>query len=583
MTTLYPLFPSMGAVMTTIGQYSRCVLRPDIRRCISVTVLVSFGVAGLLAQHGHGSEGVGTAHMETSCAPAVQARFDRALAVLHNFWYARALAQFQEIQKVDAECAMAYWGAAMTYNHPFWDAPSREDEAAAWAYVQQGLNARSRNDREHMYLLAVAALFKDAGAGGTKQSRDEAYRDQMAVTHAKYPDDETTLFYGLSILNTVREGTKGFEMQGRAVGLFESVYAHDQQHPGVLHYLIHAYDDPVHAQTGLAAARAYAKTAAAVPHAYHMPSHIFTRLGYWDEAATTNENAWRISSEDVKQAGEPGALRDFHSLNYLSYNYLQLGRYKDAKKAVDLFAAEYAGTPNRNTAPDSQDLQARHVRGRTIFALPDRVLYGYFDTLARFIVESESWSEVPALPLVAPSSDFVVMKLHLEAMAAAKRKDAATAKTKAAEMMERARVQGQHPFVQQILTMQAREAAALAAHSEGDAAAAMREMDAAVAIEDAIDSLSQPPYPIIPAHELYGSMLMDMGRPAEARKHFEETLRRTPGRPKAILGIGRAAEAMGDTAAARDQYTRLIEMWKNADPDRPELQAARRFLRSGGR
>ena len=231
-------------------------------------------------------------------------------------------------------------------------------------------------------------------------------------------------------------------MQGRAVALFESVYAHDQQHPGVLHYLIHAYDDPVHAESGLAVARAYAKTAAAVPHAYHMPSHIFTRLGYWDEAATTNENAWQISNDDVKAAGEPGELRDFHALNYLSYNYLQLGRYKDAKKTVDLFAAQYAATANRKTAPDSQDLQARHVRGRTIFALPDRVLYGYFDTLARFIVESESWSDVPTLPLIAPSSDFVVMKLHLEAMAAAKRKDAATAKTKAAEMMERARVPG---------------------------------------------------------------------------------------------------------------------------------------------
>ena len=568
--------------MTTSDRNFYCVLRRYIGRLVSATLIASLGVTGLLAQHGHGSEGVGKAHMETSCAPAVQARFDRALAVLHNFWYARALTQFQEIQKADPDCAMAYWGAAMTYNHPFWDDPSREDEAAAWAYVQKGLKARSQNDREHMYLEAVAALFNNAGAG-TKQSRDEAYREQMAATHAKYPDDETTLFYGLSILGTIKEGTKGFEMQGRAVALFESVYAHDTQHPGVLHYLIHAYDDPVHAEMGLAAARAYAKTAAAVPHAYHMPSHIFTRLGYWDEAATTNENAWQISNDDVKAAGEPGTLRDFHALNYLSYNYLQLGRYKDAKKAVDLFAAEYAAITNRNTKPDSQDLQARHVRGRTIFALPDRVLYGYFDTLARFIVESESWGDVPTLPLIAASSDFVVMKLHLEAMAAAKRKDAATAKTKAAEMMERARVPGQHPFVQQILTIQAREAAALAAHAAGDAAGAVTEMEAAVTIEDSIDSLSQPPYPIIPAHELYGTMLLDMGRPAEARKHFEETLRRTPGRPKAIVGIARAAEAMGDPATARAQYTRLIEMWKSADHDRPELQAAQRFMQSANR
>ncbi len=553
-----------------------------IGRCLSATLVWSLGASGLLAQHSHGSEGVGRAHMETSCAPAVQAGFDRALVLLHNFWYPRALTQFQEIQQADSECAMAYWGAAMTYNHPFWDAPSGEDEAAAWAYVQKGLTAKSQNDREHMYLLAAAALFKDAGAG-TKQSRDDAYREQMAATHAKYPDDETTLFYGLSILGTIREGTKGFEMQGRAIDLFESVYAHNTQHPGVLHYLIHAYDDPVHAEAGLAVARAYATTAAAVPHAHHMPSHIFTRLGYWDEAAASNEHAWQISNDDVKEAGEPGERRDFHALNYLSYNYLQLGRYKDAKRTVDVFAAQYAAITNRKTAPDSQDLQARHVRGRTIFALPDRVLYGYFDTLARFIVESESWSDVPNLPVIAPSSDFVVMKLHLEAMAAAKAKDAATAKAKAVEMMARARVPGQHPFVLQILTMQAREAAAAAALAAGDATGAVTEMEAAVAIDDSIDSLSQPPYPIIPAHELYGSMLMAMGRPAEARKHFEETLRRTPSRPKAIVGIAQAAQAMGDTATARAQYTRLIEMWKHADPDRPELQAARRFLQSASR
>jgi hypothetical protein len=543
-----------------------------------VTFVGMFCASSLFAQHGHGSEGVGAAHMETSCLPAVQQKFDRALALLHNFWYARALTVFEEVQQADPACAMAYWGAAMTYNHPFWDAPTPEDLKAAWAHAQKGLAAKSQSDRERMYLLAVAALYKDGGVGTTKAARDQAYREQMAAAFARYQDDETKLFYALAILGNVSEGAKGFEMQGRAAELFESVYARDKQHPGVLHYLIHAYDDPVHAQAGLAAARAYAKTAAAVPHAYHMPSHIFTRLGYWDEAATTNENAWKISDDDVKAAKEPDTLRDYHSLNYLSYNYLQMGRYRDAKKAIDIFAAQYAAITDRKTAPDSQDLQARHVRGRTIFALPDRILYGYFDTLARFIVESESWDDVPSLPLVAASSDFVVMKLHLEVMAAAHRKDAATAKAKAAEMMERARVAGQHPFVKQILTMQAREAAAAAAYAAGDTAAAVTEMEAAIAIEDAIDSLSQPPYPIIPAHELYGSMLMAMGKPAEARKHFEETLRRTPGRPKAIAGIARAAEAMGDAVTARAQYTRLIEMWPKADQDRPELQAARRFL-----
>jgi tetratricopeptide (TPR) repeat protein len=175
------------------------------------------------------------------------------------------------------------------------------------------------------------------------------------------------------------------------------------------------------------------------------------------------------------------------------------------------------------------------------------------------------------------------MRLHLEAMAAANNNDAVTARAKAAQMLERASAPGQHPFVHQILAIQAREAAASAAQTAGDTAGVLREMDAAVTIEDSIDSLSQPPYPIIPAHELYGSMLMAMGKPAEARKQFEETLRRTPGRPKAIAGIARAAEAVGDLATARTQYTRLVEMWKNADPERPELQAARRFLDSSAR
>ena len=150
----------------------------------------------------------------------------------------------------------------------------------------------------------------------------------MAIAYARFPDDETKLFYGLAILDTIGEGTKGFERQAQAAKLFEEVYAHSPDHPGVLHYLIHAYDDPVHAEQGLEAARGYAKAAAAVPHALHMPSHIFTRLGLWDKSAATNERAWQASESDVKRAEEPGTLRDFHSLNYLQYAYLQLGRYQ---------------------------------------------------------------------------------------------------------------------------------------------------------------------------------------------------------------------------------------------------------------
>ena len=331
----------------------------------------------------------------------------------------------------------------------------------------------------------------------------------MKAVYEEYPDDESKLFYGLAILGTIREGTPGFERQSVAARLFEEVYTKKPEHPGALHYLIHVYDDPEHAVDGLKVARSYAKAAAAVPHAQHMPSHIFTRLGLWDESAATNENAWRTSEGDVKRAGESGDYRDFHSLNYLQYAYLQLGRYRDARRVTDIIKAQYEALPSKKTAPDTPDLQSRHVRGRTIYALPDRVAYGYFDMLTRYIVETGNWQEVTKVPLVAPSRDFVAMKLQLEAMAAAKRGDVAGARSAAERIVLLSNEPDQHPFVKQIITMQAKEAEAIAAQAAGDMDRAIAMMNEAVAVEDSIYALSQPPYPIIPAHELYGTMLLE--------------------------------------------------------------------------
>src|SRR5258706_1862449 len=389
------------------------------------------GVAQEAEGHGHlhsgSEEGLGRVHMDISCASAVGAKFDRALALLHNFWYRRALEGFRQVASDDPECAISYWGAAMTYNHPFWDAPSSTDETAAWGLVQKGLAVKKMSPREKLYLNAVAALFKDAGAG-PKAARDEAYREAMAAAYASFPDDETKLFYGLAILGAIKEGTKGFERQTQAAKLFEEVYAHSPDHPGVLHYLIHLYDDPVHAQQGLEAARKYSKTAAAVPHALHMPSHIFTRLGYWDESAGTNEKAWQTSESDVKPAGESSSQRDFHALNYLEYAYLQLGRYRDARRTLDIIGAQYDALTDQKTAADTPELQSRHVRGRTIYATPDRVVYGYFDMLTRYAVETGDWDAAVKIPLLAPSRDFVAVKLQFETMAAAAPKNAAATK-----------------------------------------------------------------------------------------------------------------------------------------------------------
>jgi hypothetical protein len=547
--------------------------------CAAGGLALSFFVHLKQQEHPHSAqdEGFGRVHMDISCSPTVAPDFDRALALLHNFWYARALARFNDVAKTDPACAMAYWGAAMTYNHPFWDPPSSADEAAAWALVQKGMSASEALPREKLYLAAVAALYKDAGAGN-KSTRDQNYRDAMAAAYARYSDDETALFYGLAILGAMPEGSKGFEQQQQAAKLFEAVYAHHPDHPGVLHYLIHAYDDPQHAEQGLPAARAYAQSAAAVPHALHMPSHIFTRLGFWEESVATNLKGWEISEADVKRAGESGAYRDFHNLNYLEYAYIQLGRFHDAQHTVDIVTAQYQALSDKKTALDSPDLESRHVRGRTIYAVPDRVVYAYFDMLTRLVVEAGRWNEVGNIPLVVSSRDFQAVKLQWEAKSAEIRGDAQDAKTAAANLLALSEEPGQHFFAKLIITLQAKEAEAFAAQAAGDTKTAFSKLNDAVAIEDSIDDLSQPPYPVIPATELCGYLLLELNQPAKAVTYFQNTLKRTPNRPKAILGLARAARTLGDNQGAIMRYQEFLSVWKTADPDRTELSEAKQFL-----
>jgi tetratricopeptide (TPR) repeat protein len=377
----------------------------------------------------------------------------------------------------------------------------------------------------------------------------------------------------------VQEGSRWSAQQELAAGLIEQAYAHDPQNPGALHYMIHVYDDPVHAPLGLKAARACAQVAPAVPHALHMPSHIFTRLGYWAESAASNERAWSVSESDTRKAGESGAYRDFHSLNYLQYAYLQLGRYKDAKRLTGIFAAQYEALPNKITHPDTSDLEVRHLRGRTIYDLPDCIVYGYFDTLARYIRETGEWRLASALPSQPVSRDFVAMRLQIDAMAAAKRKDVSGAVAAADKIVALSNQPGQELLVQKILNIQAKEAQAAAAEATGDQEKTIALMDDAVAIEDSIYALSQPPYRGIPAHELYGDMLMEINLPAAAEKQFALALQRTPGRSMALYGLAQSAQAQGDKQRAAKQYAKFLRVWKNADQDLPAISVAKSFLK----
>jgi tetratricopeptide (TPR) repeat protein len=225
-------------------------------------------------------------------------------------------------------------------------------------------------------------------------------------------------------------------------------------------------------------------------------------------------------------------------------------------------------------------LESRHVRGRTIYTVPDRVVYGYFDMLSRLVVESGRWEEAARIPLLVPSRDFAAVKLQWEAKAAAVRKDLAAANAAASKLVSLSQEPGQHPFAKLIVSLQAKEAEAFAAEAAGDSDLGVARLKEAVAIEDSIDDLSQPPYPVIPANELCGNLLLELNRPAEAATYFHRGLMLTPNRPKLIFGIARAAEIQGDSGTARKRYEEFLTIWKTADSDRPELAKAREFLRT---
>ena len=311
---------------------------------------------------------------------------------------------------------------------------------------------------------------------------------------------------------------------------------------------------------------------------YTCPRTSSRDWGTGKNSAATNLKGWEVSEADIRRAGESGAFRDFHNLGYLEYAYIQLGRYGDAQRTVDIIAAQYEELPDKKTAPDTPELQARHVRGRTIYAVPDRVVYGYFDMLTRLIVESSQWDKVAAIPILVPSRDFEAVKLQWEAKSAAIRKDPGAARAAAMKLVSLSQEPDQDPFAKSIIGLQAREAEAFAAEALGDTDGALAKLKEAAAIEDAINDLSQPPYPAIPANELCGNLLLELNRPAEAVTYFQRTLTRTPGRPKAIFGLARAAQALGDDETAAKRYQEFLSIWKTADPGLTELVQAKEFL-----
>ncbi|HSL83986.1 MAG TPA: tetratricopeptide repeat protein, partial [Thermoanaerobaculia bacterium] len=308
---------------------------------------------------------LGRVEMAATGAPEARPWFERGVAALHSFWYDEAAKAFRQAREIDPGFVLAYWGEAMTHNHPIWDQVELDEGRAALATLAPTpaeRAAKAPTERERAYLAAVELLFAE---NGEKHARDEAYLEAMARLAERWPDDfEARTFHALALEGVAYGGgvpdERRFSLLMRAAAELEELFDDRPDHPGVLHYLIHAYDDPVHAPLGLRAARLYAEVAPAAHHALHMPSHIFVQLGRWDQAAASNEDAWAASAAWVEEDGLPLGHRDYHSLSWLLYAYLQQGRLAAARELLDLVGRDAEASPGRRLEHARDERTARY-------------------------------------------------------------------------------------------------------------------------------------------------------------------------------------------------------------------------------
>jgi tetratricopeptide (TPR) repeat protein len=482
---------------------------------------------------------LGRVEFPTSGSAKAQAPFLRGLAALHSFWYEEALEAFQESTKIDPDFAMGYWGEAMTYNHPLW---GEQDLTAARAVVAKFKETPKLTERERAYLNAVRVLYGE----GDKRARDAAYSAAMEKIYRAYPDDlDAAAFYSLSLLG-LTGSEKGYRLQAKAGAIALEVYQKNPNHPGAAHYIIHAFDDPDHAILALPAARRYASIAPGAHHAQHMPAHIFLQLGMWPEAAASNEAAWESSDAWMKRKNLPVSVRDYHSLHWLLYVYLQQGRYDDAEKLLTLM--------KKVMSESTYDNKLR----------PGYYENNYAHMAAAFIVETERWNLATELfpenktptnseqtsmsgnhgshyPAPAAggattrtSSASITLPLFVRGLAAAVNGSDVSQIVTALQAVRSGRPANSEIFELEIL--------ALSASIKKDHEKAIELMKKATSLEEANSAPSGPPSLIKPSHELFGEILLRAGRPAEASEQFKLALLRQPNRARSLLGLARATD-----------------------------------------
>lgn len=489
---------------------------------------------------------LGVLDFPNSGAVATQDAFSRGVMLLHSFEFDDARSAFLEAQVIDPGFAMAIWGEAMTFNHPLWAQQDREEAIKALAK----LGARGSlqvTEHEQRYLDAAATLYGE----GSKHQRDVAFMEAMRSLQEDYPDDlEAAAFYGLSILGAAEE--RNFRTYMKAASVLEDVFAKQPQHPGAAHYLIHSYDDQIHAPLGLRAARAYNKIAPSASHAQHMVSHIYTSLGMWNEVVTANQNSVRVSEDSMRRAGKSIANRSKHALAWLEYALLQQGRSDEARETMAMMHADIAEVSDERQ-------QYHHTLMRSISIVEDPTAEQILATQDT----SEFSLEDKAVEAFASGFRYVALdhldnaRYELESL----QKDIAAAKvlsvTEGLHEDETATSKDGY----NVATIFSRELQALIYFREGDTETALQLLADAAEDENARPMEYGPPYVSKPSSELMGEMLLTLGRPAEAIVHFETALERSTGRTLSLLGLARAYEATR-APAAQEIWALLEGNWK---------------------
>jgi tetratricopeptide (TPR) repeat protein len=530
------------------------MVRVLIKRITTIMLLLSF-VAAQADQPQYGN-----ISFPNSGSADAQASFLTGVKALHSFQFDEARIAFEEAQRIDPSFALAYWGQAMSDNHPLWR--QQDGEAATIALDRlaptfEGRLAKAPTEKEKAYLAAIELLYYSAD---DKLVRDFAYSDAMARMHNRWPEDnEISIFYALSLLGTVRRGDLGYRRQALAASISQQVFAENENHPGAAHFIIHSFDDPDHAILALPAAEVYAGIAPSAAHALHMPSHIFLQLGMWQGVVESNIEAYNAAVEVNSRLKLMEGREDFHTLSWLAYANLMLGQYENAEENLELAL----GAMNRN--PDAA-----------------RIEQGYLKMRGRHILETRDWQ---ALELAAADTTEgkTANWVSVVGISAANMRDfdiAGAAHARLVTLRRQAEADGQDYQGRQIAVLE-KEVQAVTMLARGDKEGAVAVAKEAAEMELNMSAPSGPPEPMKPAVELYADILLATDHNEEAQVAYMESLAWIPDRTPSLLGLATAASQNGDSETANQIYSRLREM-PGANPDGPAVRAATHSLGTAG-